>query len=1049
MNQSTEMLHRAEYVKAGAGAGKTFKITQKVSRLVKQGAIRPEKILAVTFTNAAANEMRSRIRADLLKYGLREEAEKVKEATISTIHGFGLQIIERFAFEKGLSPNPRQLTVAEEDALIRNALAQVNSIDHVLAKLNTFGYKGNYNGAEYIDSVTQFKSRILSVIKKIRSIGKGESTEQAANLIEDAFQDLDELYGHNLSNPLTLNDALWNALQSLRTKYPNVAVLMELWGSNAAARSFIETAYAVKKSDLETDWTVWKGLQTIKAPKIEKSDDAYLAEAIWMAADKLSVHPGPLNEAKAHIQSLLEGAIETLQLYQTAKDETGLVDFSDMVHLADVIMQNPVFMAEMTARYDCLIIDEFQDTNPLQFSLLNRFQQAGVPTLIVGDLKQSIMGFQGSDARLFAGLLEKGEQSADIEVDELVNNWRSTPKVMEFVNAMGTQLYGERYQPLSVTAQAAYESELPAIHKLVFDNGNWAATAQAKNKHSMNRDAYCSLANYIKSMLENGIQVFDKHSKQKRALRPSDIAVLGAKHGTLQEFSDVLNQFGVKTKLTQSGYIESEAVQWVFSGLQYVANTSNHYALLNLLTSDYAQLSLQSLLETFFEKRIFSHSSVEALREVAKQARLQDFPAAVSLVIEALGLWDRLIKRSDYVQQKANVLKLIQLAKVFEETQPESLEAMGIFGKNLNTFLVWLNESASQKEFDQQPQADANPIESVVLSTWHASKGLEWPVVMVLNMHDERKVGLPSIDVAYQSDNVDQMLDTSYVRFLMEFADPKTKERMQAPLELEGLDTLKNLTYVALTRARESLILPWFDNDKPGTMLGLIRPLFDSPRFELQETNMVYVDAPQQNNEIESNQVLDLVPMTIDKIPAVVSPSVNHSHATEALELKTQIAVYGAPLDLTQMDQGMAANEIGTWVHKLYQINLMNPALIERGFELLPASLREEVLIQQMGSHLESFRTWLENTLTPISIICEMPILSKNDKGQTVSGTIDLLVETEQGYWIIDHKTDQVADMAKHFEQLQAYQNAIRLPKPVVGLSINWVRESKIEFIEV
>ena len=114
------------------------------------------------------------------------------------------------------------------------------------------------------------------------------------------------------------------------------------------------------------------------------------------------------------------------------------------------------------------------------------------------------------------------------------------------------------------------------------------------------------------------------------------------------------------------------------------------------------------------------------------------------MVIDALDIWNKLSCREDYAQQRANVLKLIELAQTFEDTQPESLEAMGIYGKNLHSFIVWLSESVNNDGADKQPDVDLNAEQSVVLSTWHASKGLEWPVVMVLNIHKEFAPRLPS-----------------------------------------------------------------------------------------------------------------------------------------------------------------------------------------------------------------------------------------------------------------------------------------------------------------
>ena len=441
-------------VKAGAGAGKTFRIQQDLTQWIKDGFIRPDRILAVTFTNAAANEMKERIRQNLIEKGMRDEANKVQNATISTIHGFGVEIIESFAYEQGISPKPRQLTEAEQNQLIRKALTQVEAINPLLNNLKQYGYTGNFNGNDYVDGACQLKNRILNVIRNLRSLGKGGeaiSAQSSIDLLTASQSVLKEIYGLNLSKAETLNSALWGAVNSIHIQYPDFDVLSEQWASNKDTRTFISALREATEDKVKSDWKLWTKLQTIEtAPKIfgkkQDHEHAHLALAVWQAADKLSVHPGPLNDALKHVSALLASAIESLSLYQESKQKAGLIDFSDMVHLAEQVLSSSEFLAEAKSNYDCLIIDEFQDTNPLQFSLLRQFQKAGLPTLIVGDLKQSIMGFQGSDSRLFSGLLSEGQTNAKVIVDELKNNWRSTPELMRFINAVGSQLYQSQYQ---------------------------------------------------------------------------------------------------------------------------------------------------------------------------------------------------------------------------------------------------------------------------------------------------------------------------------------------------------------------------------------------------------------------------------------------------------------------------------------------------------------------------------------------------------------------------------------------------------------------------
>jgi ATP-dependent exoDNAse (exonuclease V) beta subunit len=138
-------------------------------------------------------------------------------------------------------------------------------------------------------------------------------------------------------------------------------------------------------------------------------------------------------------------------------------------------------------------------------------------------------------------------------------------------------------------------------------------------------------------------------------------------------------------------------------------------------------------------------------------------------------------------------------------------------------------------------------------------------------------------------------------------------------------------------------------------------------------------------------------------------------------------------------------------MHRLYQVALKQPSRLDDALNMPPitqAMLTDE-LIAQIKQSLTNFTAWLENTWQPIHYHCELPTLSVNALGQTVSGTIDLLVETETGYWIVDHKTDKLAEYSKHHTQLMAYAKALKLDKPVLGLAVNWVRGCRLESINL
>lgn len=1053
-------------IKAGAGAGKTYHIQKTLTEWVQSGSVSADRILAVTFTNAAANELKERIRLALLQSGLHQQAAQVQQSKISTIHGFGLELIERFSYENGSSPSPRQLTEAEQNVLIRLSLTKVEQIITIIDDLSGWGYKDNFNGNEFTEAVVKFKDRVLAVIGCLRNLGSADSEVQAPLLIQNAKESVENLYGKNLFSEEILNNALWHAVQSVQDKYTFEELYAE-WGSNAATRTFVKAIYRATQETVAQDWKLWTELQSIEtAPKIfnkktgapahEGSERAF---SIWAAADQLSVHPGPLNQSLQHIVILLESSLETLGHYQLFKNQSGLVDFGDMVNLSEQLMQDDRWLDEIKSNYDCLIIDEFQDTNPLQFSLLWHIAKAGIPTLIVGDIKQSIMGFQGADSRLFNSLLMQNEANAS----ELTYNWRSTADLMSFINKLGHRLYEERYTKLA--SQSDIQSSLRPVKIINFPNDSWSARgSKTKAQHSFSAEHDGIVVSEIKRILESDLCVTDKLTGQRRAVRPNDIAILGPSHAGLSSFAEELRRYGLQPQIQQSGWFESDAVTWMIYALSYLADPRDQHALMCLKLIMNQESDLQTALSNYLSQetpRKVTGQVVDALDVIRRQHKFVTITEMLWLVIDALALWDRFshIGAGEYgQQQRANLLKLIKLGETFETTQPETLQAQGVFGAGLSSFLVWLQENS--KDIDTQPHIDGDNENAVVLSTWHASKGLEWPIVVVIGMDKVRMPKLPSISVQYRkTDNVETMLDHAFAQVLTDFDDEKTKNKVIEALLPSEQETLRNLTYVVMTRAREQLILPWFDPQKDNCMISLLS------REDMDNPDVVDAVVP---TDITENDVL-LKPIAYGRValdyaetkPAIagqLSPSTLASihpvseQTTEHVIDALSIMDYGSQIDLTVLEAGHAANDIGSWVHRIFEVMLGNPDLEERLFNQLIHITEHTELRQQLVDHVQCFQRWLKSELKAISWQSEVPILSTTDDGATLSGVIDLLLQTNDGYWIIDHKTDIDSSkdkFKKHLPQLLAYAEHAQLDKPVRGVAVHWVRNGTVYYLPI
>jgi ATP-dependent exoDNAse (exonuclease V) beta subunit len=163
----------------------------------------------------------------------------------------------------------------------------------------------------------------------------------------------------------------------------------------------------------ETDWRLWQKLRNLRlsmqrSPTPEGYDD--LAQAVMDAADGLPTHPGPLEDAVIHARAMVEGAQAAMADYEARKKALAVIDFGDMVtNAARLLRENPAILSSVLAEVDCVIVDEFQDTNPIQFTFLWTLAQRAKHALIVGDTKQAIMGFQGADPRLTEALIAQFE----------------------------------------------------------------------------------------------------------------------------------------------------------------------------------------------------------------------------------------------------------------------------------------------------------------------------------------------------------------------------------------------------------------------------------------------------------------------------------------------------------------------------------------------------------------------------------------------------------------------------------------------------------------
>lgn len=1037
-------------VPAGAGAGKTHRIKTQLSDWVKREVVRPERILAVTFTEAAAGELRERIRAGLLADGLVEEAMAVERAYVSTIHGLGLRLLTEHALAAGASLQPRHLGDAERDLLIRQALAHARALDPIKVAPERFGYQPNWQKGETVED--SLRARVLAMIDLLRGLGdKGRDP----GLIAPALARLDRVYGATLADPTAARDALLAATLAMLAAFPDGGMATvtakgprETLEKNLSLFRRIERDPAL----LDQDWGVWQSLRGLFISNSRtKTPEGYddLATAIMQAADVLPSHPGPLADAKLHLSCLIACAQEVMEAYEARKKALGLIDFADMIAGAERLLRtNHSVRQAVLDEIDCVIIDEFQDTNPVQFALLWQLGAHAPRTLLVGDVKQSIMGFQGADPRLSQALT-----AANLDATQpLDRNWRSTPAVMQFVNAIGAGLFGAGYNPLAPTRDPVPG---PAIEVLQVTKGRGVRTASKPQEH---------VAERITRILTNAETITDRQTGIPRAARPSDIALLICRHATAARYAEELRARGVPVRIAEDGWAASPVVQAAQAALSYAANPADAHAGLLLRTLGPDPLSLQEAMAAQIDGRLADDPVLMQLSALSDHLSRLPVSVALNIVLDAAGLRQWAARQPDAAQARADLLRLEAEASDFEAAHRDLKAASGFHGETAKVFLGWLDARSGDRDFDRRPDPSADSAEAVEIVTWHASKGREWPITVVAEFDHGIEEWPGTTATRFEAlDKIDDMaavLASAALIHTPGFAAPEAARRFIEDRRADFEANAKNLLYVALTRARDRLVLEWpgflkeRDEEAPEAKC-LLHVFIDACALQIGDGKLRVggVDCPAVITQFPELARFTEYPTSVERdaprfgnaVPLPSTPTspwrLQPSQSTTTGPTPESRGIYlGGPWSSTVSNAAR-----GTALHLAMRTYLTRSDLINA----LPAATGlDDATLALVAERANALKAWLSaDGYTDLQ--CEIPVLGYTPEGAEIPGMIDLLAIGPKGCLLIDHKTGGAGfGLGHYWPQLSAYTALITniFPQqPLQGVAVFWIDHGRLE----
>ncbi len=831
-------------VSAGAGSGKTWRIVQEVVARVADG-LSLDQIAAVTFTEAAASELQDRIRAGLQQRGFAAEAARVERANICTIHRFALTLLRRFPLPAALPPDPMVLEPDEANALFHRALQ---------AALRAEDGEVGEDTAELI----------ATLVEKARSLGMdGDDLQREAPLaaawIASAFSppidgaELDAAFRAALDEGFDWLDV------RAKTRVTDDAIRREL---------------RLLRRNLPGD-LLDVAIRLLRAAKPSKTFSKELPALLPAAEAMVLLHPDARGRIDATVQRLFRLGAAAAGRYGEEKQRRGALDFEEMQRRALALLSEPDdrYARAVVAELPYIVVDEFQDSSPLQFQLFEVLRAAGAEVCYVGDLKQAIYGFRGADSSLFKALLTQAT-AAGTPPEVLDRSRRSRPELVRFANELFSRVlprHGIPFDPL--VADNDYTRPATPDRPGAVELLRIPSTPRNGPRIDLGADR-------IRDLLRSGLTVLDRASRTFRPLRPGDIAVLGRQRGQLSQWGDALRARGLPVLQEADGLFDTLEIRLARAWLAMLASPRDRSASAMVLLSELyglrqatvVALSLEKLsgsprraLElaareparlplTDFERRALERCDAD-LRVCRDALRSLPLGEATELVLERVSIRERLGLRCDAAQTAqlgANLGWLVAEAHELGGRRDHALELGGVTGATLENLLLHLD--ARSFEQPRQPVALHDDVDAVRLMTLHGAKGLEFPVVLVDLLHAELKVRVPRVDVLRPADSRALLgpgaLKNFTIRCIPETGMPPVDDLLRVrlgDLDEELRESLR-LLYVGITRARDHLLVTWptlAANSSRYLLRDALGPLLpDLPEAHPDGVDALWLDAP-------------------------------------------------------------------------------------------------------------------------------------------------------------------------------------------------------------
>ncbi|MEO8360121.1 MAG: UvrD-helicase domain-containing protein [Vicinamibacteria bacterium] len=1021
-------------ISAGAGTGKTTLLVDRMVNIVLTGFLKLEQIAAVTFTENAATTLKLRLR-DALERARAEAKDAaviarasdglatIERAQVSTIHALCTAMLQERPLEAGVTPGFRVADEALSDFIFEEAWEE-------WLQDRLTGYD------DLLEAV--ILSRIP--LEKTSPIGDPMTLRKLARRL--VWQrDLQPHIGHVGVDPRPVRD--WFAAKIARGKElvegkpeaDTMVVAVKLLAED------IEKTAGLADPDLIVALKALRVRKGLGNKRLWKADEAFdecraLTQEI---ADRAATWE---KEKNASFYSGLVTALQgVLVIYERRKSEAGVLDYVDLlVKAAEALRKNASLRSYFRRKYRAIIVDEYQDTDPLQVEIIEIL--AGVSStsaeddsigpasyVVVGDPKQSIYRFRRADASIFAAACEAAKTRPGVELVSLTQNFRSTPAILRFVNrffsnTIKKSAYGQPdYEPLAASPHIPDEPSLLALKFTV---------PQEADSSVLEAEA-SAIAAFVAAAQNGTLQVRDGGSTRKS--RAGDVLILARRLTQIRPLEQALERASVPFVVDggRSFFLRSEVVE-THAVLRAVDDPSDTTSLVAALRSSFFGVSDRAIAEWRFEGRELSILQAEpATDEVGRalyllrrlyEDRTKLPPAAlIERLFDETSIFAALhaTERGSTARAQpriSNLRKVVHLAR-----QAESLGLLTLRGFNL----LLANRLDGAGEEPDLPSSRPGDPHTVRIMTIHKAKGLEAPIVVLYDSMDKI---IPRVD------SVPLREEGKIALGFVKDCQAPDWDVLALKEEARLREETHRLRYVAATRARDWLVVPIPPaTERVGDFWHDIAKEISIPSPDLVNLDAGAVKLPDEPPE-------NYVEGPGEEMPSDLSGF--RARRAALIAAASEITLSPVPVREDAARESPAAVEppefvgrvFGSFVHRLLELaDFSKPESVRKiAPALAPAFPLTKEAVARAEAQAEAALSLpiMREAARAARVFREVPI-SYVEEDRLLEGVCDLAFEDEKGWVVVDYKTeaiseDQVlAQASHHAAQLRRYARGLAL----------------------